>query len=341
MRFSPRDLKIIHAAQTCADEPLAKLAKITGEKEHIVRRVISLALEKGALRRRVFTSSLDLGFQEYVIFFSSGARTVAQKNVLRDVLLEAPNVQLLLEVGGRFNFGVVLLAPSVLDFENFFNYIVSKSRIPITDVQLQMRTGWHFFGAKYLVQAPLSAPVHVVPSDKPLTLSSDESRILNTFATSENGKRAEMARSLGLSQATFQYQLDRLHARGIILDVRYQVVPEVFGYQPFRALVMTSLPLTAPRMQIMKWARHNPYVVTMMHGVGVWQYELRIEAPNYATAAMVVDELNEKFSSVIRSVELIPVLSVLKMQLHPACATTERSAAQKMSKSAKGFEQNP
>lgn len=126
-----------------------------------------------------------------------------------------------------------------------------------------------------------------------------------------------MARSLGLAQATFQYQLDRLHAAGVIPAVRYQVVPEAFGYQPFRALVMTSLPLTAPRVQIMKWAMQNPYIVTMMHGVGLWQYELRIEAPNYAVASMVVEELTERFSSVIRNVELISVVNVLKMQLHP------------------------
>jgi DNA-binding Lrp family transcriptional regulator len=324
MKFSHRDLEIIAAAQGFADQPLAELASALREKEHTVRRVINRALETGALRRRVLVSLFELGFQEYVVFFSAGAKTLAQRKLLRDVLLKAPYTELVLEVGGRFNFGVVLLTPSVLEFESFFNYIVSESRVPITDVQLQVRTGWHFFGAKYLSKGLRLPPIHLVPTARHVKLSSGDGRILHAFATSETGKVSEIARKLGMPIATCQYQIDRLRKSGAVAGVRYQVVPEVVGHQPFRALVMTSLPLTAPRMQIMEWARQNPYVVTMMHGVGVWQYELRIEAPNYATAALVVEELTEKFASVIQNVELIPVIKVLKMQLHPDYCLLDR-----------------
>jgi DNA-binding Lrp family transcriptional regulator len=217
----------------------------------------------------------------------------------------------------RILLTVAILAPAVTQLEDFFNYIVSESKVPVTDLQLQVRNGWHFFGAKYLTKGSKQEPVHIVPSGKALELSPEDGKVLHVFSNSAGGVLSQMAREAGMPVATFAYRLERIRDLGLIPGVRYQVAPEMVGYAPYRALVMTSLPLTAPRMQIMECASQNPYVVTMMHGVGLWQYELRIEAPNYATASMVVDELTERFSSVVESVELMPVLKVLKMELHP------------------------
>ena len=55
----------------------------------------------------------------------------------------------------------------------------------------------------------------------------------------------------------------------------------------------------------------------MMHGIGPWQYELRVEAPGQIEVSAAVDDLTESCADFINHIEIVPVVKVLKMQLCP------------------------
>ena len=126
-----------------------------------------------------------------------------------------------------------------------------------------------------------------------------------------------MSRELRIPTATLQCQLDSLERSGIILGVRHQIAPELSNHQPYRVLINTSHPLSANRIRIYNWSKQHPYVVSMMHGIGPWQYELRVEAPGQIEVSAAVDDLTESCADFINHIEIVPVVKVLKMQLCP------------------------
>jgi DNA-binding Lrp family transcriptional regulator len=321
MKFSQRDLHIISAYQGLVEEPIAKITQKTGVKEHIVRRVITQASDAGLLTRHVHINPFSLGLQQYALLIAGGATSRTQRNRLREALLKAPYVELLLELGGVYSFGLVLTVRSVFNLEVFFGLIGAKGGVSIKSVQFHQRTGWHYFGAKYLSSRFTAEPIHQVASGAaPPDLSADDVKVIQAFASSPDGNRSQLSRNLGMPAATVQYKLERLIRLGVIAGVRCQIVPAIVGYQPFRALIRTKVMLDSNRKAIIAWAERHPLVVSLMHGVGGWQHELRIEAPNFAAASEACEELAEVCGDYIEQVEVLPVAKVLKMKLAPDSA---------------------
>ncbi|NDC36939.1 MAG: Lrp/AsnC family transcriptional regulator [Proteobacteria bacterium] len=317
MKITVKERKILARLQAHADEPLREVARACGTTESTVRRVLSRGIDSGKIRRRVYVNLFALGLQQYAVYFAVPPKAVAQKAKMREVLLRAPFVELLIEVSGRYHFGAVLTVRSAFEFEGFFDFVTSSSNAEIVDLAVQVRTGWYYLGVRYLDGAVRFKPIEVVPDGTATTLSQSDAQALYAFSASADGNRAKMARDLGVPAATLQYQIESLHKRGAILGLRYQIAPELSDHRPFRVLITISHPLKAHRERIYQWAKQSMYVVSLMQGIGPWHYEIRLEAPDQVIASTVVDELVAACAEFIRSVELVPVVKVLKMQLHP------------------------
>ena len=136
----------------------------------------------------------------------------------------------------------MLTVRSVFDLESFFGWIAAKSAVSIKAVQFHQRSGWYYFGVKYLDQRLQPPPIHIVASNKAsVELAPEESRILQAFASAPDGTRAQIARGLGIPATTFQYQVERLVQDGIVAGVRCQIAPSIGGCQSFRALVRAGV----------------------------------------------------------------------------------------------------
>jgi len=317
MRLNQRDKEILSALQANADEPLRAVATAAGVSEPSVRRLLSKGMEANQIRRRVYVNLFALGLQQYAVFFAIPPKSISKRAKMREVLLRAPFVELLIEVSGRYHFGLVLTVRSAFDLERFFDFVSAQSKIEVTDLALQARTGWYYFGARYLCSSGHPEPIHVVPTGDTRSLSSSESEALYAYAANSDGNRSRMARELRVPPATLQYQISNLQRSGVVLGVRYQIAPEMTGFQPYRVLLQTSQPVSANRLRIYNWAQQSRYVVSLMHGVGPWHYELRLEAPNQAAVSVAVDDLAEKCSDFVHHAEIVPVVKVVKMQLCP------------------------
>jgi DNA-binding Lrp family transcriptional regulator len=299
------------------EEPAAYLSNLTGIQQHTVRRVLASAFEKETLVRRVFVNQFDLGLQQYAVFISAKINSTAARNRIRQALLAAPWIELLIEVTGDFDFGLVVTARSVLDLEALLDSISKKTTIQFSRLQIQARTGWYYFGAKHLLPSNPLQPISIFPTGRPLHLTYEEALVLEAFATERTGNVTKMARSVGMRSTTFDYQLEKLKSNGVILGVRYQFTPHAIGFSPHRALIVLGSYSLEIRQQLRAWAEKSPYVISLMFGVGPWHCELRIEAPDAVVVNEVIDDLRYSFFSVVERVSLLPVLKVLKMKLHP------------------------
>ena len=317
MKLSDRDRAILSTIQYHGDEAIAGPAAALGFTESAVRRVVTRALDTGVLRRRVYVNSFALGFHQYSIFFSANARTATQRARLRDLLVQSPATELVLEVGGQFNYGIVVTARSVFEAEAFLENLTRDDAISLSGVRIHARTGWHYFGVKYLGSSPSARTTAIVPGTAIVTLAPGDAEVLHAFGESPDGNRQRIARSLGMPLSTLSYRIDRLRTSGVIAGVLYQIVADTIGYEAFRVLVETSSPSRAYRTALLKWAQAHPAVLTFMHGFGNWNYELRIETRDTRAARAAVDELQDRFPEFIGTTELVPVSRVLKLATTP------------------------
>ncbi len=316
-KLSQRDQTILSTIQYHGDQPMRATAAELGLTESAVRRVFTRALEAGILKRRVYVNSFILGLSQWSIFISTSAGTAAQRTRLREVLTGAPGIELLLEVGGQFDYGLVITARSAFDIEAFFDSLTRGSKTPLSGMRVQTRTGWYYFGVKYLSGAHSTRTTAIVPQAATVTLAPSDIDVLQAFSNSRDGNRQRIAQSLGMPLSTVQYRIEHLTRRGVIAAVLYQIVADKIGFEAYRILLSTHFPSRQHRTALLEWAQEHPSVLTFMHGIGNWEYELRVEAPDTRSVRATVDEIQDRFSHFIRSAEIVPVSRVLRMELAP------------------------
>ena len=203
MKIGQRDRIILAAAHELGDDSVSRIAQASGVKDHVARRVLQDALEKGTLTRRVFVNSFDLGLQQYALRFSLGARSSQHRKRVRDTLMKAPFVELLQEFSGNSDFMTVLTVRNVFDLENLLNSWGPLDAFSMTRTQMQARTGWVYFGAKYLHPAAELSPLPVIPTKTQHHLSREDARLLRAYGTHPTGKLSDIARSVGRTYQRF------------------------------------------------------------------------------------------------------------------------------------------
>jgi DNA-binding Lrp family transcriptional regulator len=322
MTLSERDCAILSAYQTHGEESIRRTAALTGIKSHIVRRTIVKATKERALHRRVFTNIFDLGLQQCTLILSCDTKSQEQRQRVEAILRTAPNVELVLEIDSTedHQLYVLLAIRDTSALENFFQYVTTKSGIDVRVVRTHTRSGWYFFGTKSLHPNYIPTPIHIThthtQTHERIDLSSEDFRVLEVFASSPNGIRTHMARTLAMPLMTFQYRIEKLERLGIIKGVRYQILADALGYKQFRCFITANLPLETTRNQLYEWAKKHPHIIAMMYGVGSWHYELRIEAPDQIAAERLVGELVSTFAHFIHYSDLVPIRTLVKLAPH-------------------------
>jgi DNA-binding Lrp family transcriptional regulator len=242
-------------------------------------------------------------------------------------LRNAPYVEVVLEIESTdtHQFYIVVTVEHISALENFFQHVRCTSGVELRATRMQIRSGWYFFGTKSLDSQYIPPPIHITRTHQHIALSAEDLKVLEVFASSPNGVRTQVARTLGMPLMTLQYRIERLERLGVLRGVRYVVSACALNYRRFRCLIVANTPLGSQRLQLYEWARNHPYVVSMMYGVGNWHYELRIESPDQAAAEHLVSELVSTFADFIHYSDLVPIGSLLKFAPHPDYTAFEAS----------------
>lgn len=314
---SPKDLRILSTYHLHGERSISEVAERAGEKVHTVRRVLTKATEAKLVQRRVFVNFFALGLNQFGVYLNTKVTSKAARVKIKNILQQIPFIELVIEVVGEFDFGLVVTVRSVFNIQELLDRISSEASVSLSRIHIQPRTGWYYFGPKYFDRKIKNPPIQVVPSGKRIPFSHEEALLLDAYCSGSTENLAVVSRKLGLPSNTVQYRVNKMKESGLILGVRYQLSPSLLGYSTYRALVALGESSREIREMIIRWAELQPYVVSLMFGVGNWQCELRIEAPDVDAATEVLDELSSLLPNLIEQYSFMTVSKVLKMKLHP------------------------
>ena len=318
MKLSESDRHILTAIQFSADIPIAEFARKLGQQTHVVRHTLSKALEAGAIARRAYVNTYRLGLSSFALFVTLDSRSAESRKKFRDQLFSSPNVVQLIELGGSFDFAVILCVHNPEEVSMCLERMSKAAGTGLAEKLVHVRTGWYHFGARYLESGSKKLkPMPFFPGTAPITIDATDHRILVVYSQSPDGNEQEMARKLGMALSTMQYRLEKLRSQEVIVGTIYQIVPEVLGYQSFRLLLSTRRPEAEFRKALLDWVEKNDSVVSMMCGFGPWDYELRVETQTTALARDVSDSLIDGFKELVTKVNIVPVAKILKVSTYP------------------------
>ena len=228
-----------------------------------------------------------------------------------------PNLETLLELGGEYQFLVSYFAKTAHDFTDFLHELSKNLGNTPAQRLCSERVYWEYSGVKHLCPTiPPLQPVRMGDQGR-IELDALDFKILLAFGGPEGNRTIRIAQQVGIPNTTVAYRLEKLREKNIIKRTVYWINPATSGAICFRLHIVFRHLTKASETQLLEYCRGHPNVLTCIRLIGGWDFDLRVEAPNAERVGALAYEIRSRFSEVIESVSIIPVLDFVKVDHFP------------------------
>jgi DNA-binding Lrp family transcriptional regulator len=331
-RPSDTQLKILRYIQLQARVSASDIAHACGIKEHTIFYAMRLLRDKGLLASRPMINYSQLGYTEYDLYLRLSGSAAQSRARLISWANEIQNVAVLLEVGGEFQYEVVLVARSVSELAQALGALGKHLGDMPMQKSMSIRTSTWCFGTKCLshFRKPLPKIGYHCGAEN-TRLTGLDVRMLGSMQWLEELNISRIARQLKEPASTIEYRLRRLEERGVIAGYfyDYSMLNETIGYIGFHLLVKLKGAESGFADKFFEYCWKHVNIDVVHGGIGNFDYKLEVRVPAYDTLVTLVDDIYERFEPSIAEINVYPLLKVNQVSTFPVTASAEEDASGK------------
>jgi len=318
MKLSSKEREIIVAAQFLADVSIREIQKITGFQEHTIRYTLDKALSSGLIQKRCFLNLDLLGYSQFQVYFTPISEKKNYRAELLSELGKNDKVSWAGELGGEFHFGLNLCVRDVVEVADFLEQIATKTKIRFLDKLIAARIKLSHFGYGFLSPETVPGkPLQYQATNKRIEIDKTDHLILQELVRPNFLSKREISRTINLPFSTLEYRLKKLETQGVIQGYYYMLNAEALGYQSFMVQLRIKDASQAKKKSLYNFCKEHPAAVVYIESIGAWDIEIYFNVMEARDIVLITQQLHERFTSMIQSLKVIPVLSYHKLQEYP------------------------
>jgi DNA-binding Lrp family transcriptional regulator len=311
--FSEIEYKVMRVAELSSGLSYDEVAKRAGCKPHQARYAVAKFTRLDIIQRRVFINTYSFGLERYAIFFTLSTQRGALRKSFIEYLKRSPNVVLLLEIGGEFQFEINVVAYSLREFISFITDVAERFSNVIANRIISTQVEHRFFGTKILApNLRLSDEPRYGVTDHIVELDDLDKRLLSAAAALGELRFREIARQLGAPTSTVEQRMKKLVHDEVITGSTSLF--EGIGIHEFILLLYTQGSDTTLRRDLLAFCRSNARVHFFVESLGNWDFELGIAVKDPIEVTHVIEELYDKFRERIVGFKSLPLFKRHKIR---------------------------
>jgi DNA-binding Lrp family transcriptional regulator len=300
------DRKILWALDNNARQPFAQIGRAVGLGSDLVAYRFERMRQRGIIQRcSAWVDPARLGYTVYKTYLKVEANDAVVKKLLAD-LSHNPALYWLAEFYGHWSLLFTLFAKDPLDFQLAHDKLLS----PYTRLILEASSAtivqlWRY-PKNYLVGKG-NAEFHYCGALGDQKIDALEARIIRELASDARMTDVAIAKKVETTPAVVKYRIQRLEEEKIIVGYRTQVGYEQLGVMLFKLLITLHSYNSKDELAFREHCRKHPQVIVYVRQIGQWKAELEVEVSHYLELQALVEELQQKFPNLIRSIEYMLV----------------------------------
>ena len=321
------DRKILFELDCNSRQSTSDLARKVKLGRDLVTYRIDRLKSAGILNRcSVLINPYKLGLTSYKVYLKLESNKARQAQFI-DALSKHPRITWLAECYGKWDLIFSVLARTPKEFYDFHDRLFSDFNDLILGSSICTLVDYWWFPKKYLI----SKSGDVAPGDEKLVpfptedVRTEWSFVIPefTFGTtpdeyavdeieygiiqllSEDARMGvtEMASKLRTTPAIVKYRIEKLEELGVIAGYRIEVDYRALGTTLFRVQVHLRDYDVKKELEFRDYCRHHPHVSGYVHQLGDCKIEFEVDARSHEEFNTVIDQVGERFSRFIRSMD--------------------------------------
>jgi Lrp/AsnC family transcriptional regulator, leucine-responsive regulatory protein len=270
-----------------------------------------------------FIAVLDyskLGYFNHELWIQLGDVSPEKREKFKNYLVRHPRIWWVASCGGKFDYGVAILAENVVEFSKIIDQIISDNKVLSPRTLVTIPTKVRAYNRTYLLPHPETKRSRGMKhffsgTPRPVLLDDVARKVL--FLLSKDAKMPvnEIAKKVGVSPNTVRARIKWLEKTKVIQGYRAMIQPAAIGMQNYELLVSTRGLSTETEKEVEEYCKNNPYVVYMLSTLGKFNIDIVMDAEDTEHFQNMLREFRTKFKNVIWDYEYVPILKVYKFGL--------------------------
>lgn len=318
MKLTERDREILVYVQHRADLSVREISRALGYPEPFVRRSLQRLIDGKILVRRAYIDLYRLGFAKHAFFFSLSVTKLSARRDIVTYLQRHPRVAYVAEVGGDFRFKADICTRTQSELREFLLTFSEKFGDILRDKAFVQLLEQIEVGVKCLCERRF--PVHPLPmgvSHEVVQIDEVDHRILALLSEIESRSFSDLARAAGIPLTTFQYRVELLKKKKILVGFRYVVHGKALELSDYFHLVYVKGLREDTRERLFSFCKDHPDVRYFVPCIGAWDFEIGSNSKTAESAVELADELFEVGGDSISRIQSLPLFRFTKVSNYP------------------------
>jgi DNA-binding Lrp family transcriptional regulator len=326
MRLSEKARTIVAYAGLHADVSPSIIAKKLGLRVHTVRYTLEQLSQRGAIKKRWVIDLMACGWMRYEIFFALAPIPRGTRQKMIEWLIKHELCTYMAEVGGEFDYEVILLARSSAQIQGVLTELSSRFGEVCFRKVIAQHTRVSYFPRKYLTSTALPIDTLQLKAEDGLrVLDKIDHSILHLLSENPTLSQRDMSKALAHAPLTIARRLQDLSSAGVLRGAMYSLDSAHTGAQNFILLIFVRGFRAELTERLYRFSSRHPNCTNMKECLGSWDFEIGVEVPDARMLRSIKEELLERFAGDIVSITVLSRFATLKYRLYPFLANEKIS----------------
>lgn len=289
--------KILKELDLNARISLSKLSKkVRGSRDKVEYRIKKMEKEGIIRGYDLYVDVSKLGYKMFRVYFDLFAISKLKLESLINILSKESHIFWIGEVDGFTDLVFGGWFRSSRNFQEFYSGILSKFRKYIKSESVNEILSYSYLDRNYILSGRNRSELVLGNSEKE-KFDSIDVRLLKELSSNARKPIIELSSKLRLDSSSILNRLKKLEKRKIILGYRVNLDLSKIG-RSFYSVKM-YLENFSKKKEIVSFLSSKEFVTNFTISLGSWDVEFDIEITNDKAYFDFVDELKEKFPSIL------------------------------------------
>lgn len=317
------DRRILFELDCNARQPLSQIARKVRLGRDLVTYRIERLKELGLLKKcTVMVNPYKLGFTVYKTYLKLEA-SKARVAKLVETLEKDQRIMWLAECYGKWDLMYTVLANTPKEIYDLHDKWFSEFNDLILGTNICTLVDYWWYPKKYLISSPATtlgqqseevrqwsfATTQFTFGTTPDQYHLDvlEYGILQLLSDDAQMSFSEIALKLNSTPAIVKYRIEKLEQLGVIAGYRVELCQRRLGRNLFRVQVHLGDLSLKRELEFQKYCREHPSITSYIRQIGECKIEFEIEVRDHEEFNTVIDQIRERFSRYVRSMDFMVV----------------------------------
>lgn len=320
VKIDLKDRRILYHLDLDARQSLTQVGKKVGLKKDVVSYRIKKLQEEDIITN--FWTVIDAYKLGYIVFrfylvFQYVTPEIREKII--DFLVKDKHTWVVGSVIGRYDLSVVVWVKDINDFYRFWEKMLDNYGDYFAEKIFSLYIHSMSYRNSYLLPDEYKEPerekYEIVGGGKKVEIDDFDHKLLNEIALNARIPIIELAKKLDCSTVMVNYRMKNLITTGIIQAFRVGIDISKFNLQHFK--VDLHLKEHSKRKDIIAHIKNNPNLTFIATSAGISDLELEFNLEGPDKLNKIMEEINSKFSGVVRKYEYFTASKIHKVRCIP------------------------